>query len=69
MLYIPVPIKRRNHMKAAMSKCRKMPHYNYHGKYLVRRRKPNGAFQIVGRKKGQVKNTVCWLLTTVHKVG
>ena len=56
-------------MKAAMSKCRKMPHYNYHGKYLVRRRKPNGAFQIVGRKKGQVKNTVCWLLTTVHKVG
>ena len=68
MLYIPVPINRRNHMKAAMSKCQRMLHYKNYGKYLGRKRKPNGAFQIVVRKKGQIKNTVA-RLTTVHKVG
>ena len=58
MLYIPVPINRRNHIKAAMSKCQTMLHYSNHGKYLGRRRKPNGVFQIVVRKKGQVKKPV-----------
>lgn len=68
MLYIPVPINRRNHTKAAMSKCQTMLHYNNDGKYLVRRRKPNGAFQIVVRKKEQAKKPV-GLLTRAHKVG
>ena len=70
MLYIPVPINRRNHMKAAMSNCQAMLRYNNYGKYLGRRRKPNGAFQIVVRRKGQVKKPVVLLTTrTIYKVG
>jgi hypothetical protein len=69
MLYIPVPINRRNHIKAAMSKHQTMLYYNNREKkYLGRRQKPNGAFQIVARKKGQVKKPV-ELLKTVHKMG
>ena len=57
-------------MKAAISKCQIMLHYYNHKSYLGRRQKPSGGFQIVVRKKGQVKNTVgVGLLTTVHKVG
>ena len=32
MLYIPVPINIRNHIKAAMSKRQRMVHYKNHGK-------------------------------------
>jgi hypothetical protein len=58
MLYIPVPINRRNHTKDAVSKCQMMLYCKTQGKYLGRRRKPNGAFQIVVRKKGPIKRPV-----------
>ena len=67
VLNIPVPSKRRNHMKAAVSECKTMLHRKNRGKYLGRRRKPNGAFQIVVRKRRPPKRPVA-RLTLVHQV-